>query len=305
MITDQATSQQSSVPMTDTIEGAQTSYPSQEKKEGEEKPEDIEFGKKFAALSRKERQLLNREKALSEKEKIYAQRDKTEGEKEAEFKAYLEKKTQFKSNPKALLDAYGLTYQQITDAVLQEDEPLTAERRVEMLEERLEREAKERQEQAEQKRQEEIAEAEAHIKRGIEDHLESNPDKYELISFHQSQDLVYDVMAEYYRLEGKPLSYEAACDEVEKHHEETFKKAQALKKFQRQPQEPQVESPQQDMAPSAPRQETRHVRTLTNENVASAPPVSRGPLLSDEESKRRSARLLEEAWARQKAAAKK
>lgn len=262
-----------------------------------QKPEDIEFGKRFAALSRREKLLLQKEKELSEK-------FKPDPEKEAELKSYLEKKALVKDGKlDAILEAYGINYQQLTEYMLQKDEPLTAEKRVELLEKKLEQEKKDREDSEERKRQEEIEEAKEHIKRGINHHLESNQDKYELINFHQSQDLVYDVMAEYFQLEGKPLSYEAACGEVEKYHEETFKKAAALKKFQTPPEKEESFSPK-DTYPAQPRYETRHVKTLTNENVASAAPIEKKPFLSDEESKRRSARLLEELWAKQKSAAK-
>jgi hypothetical protein len=273
------------------IETSNEGQPEGEKPVETAKPEqDPKFAARFAALTRRERQIQEREA------KIKAE--------ESEFRAWKKAKETAKINPVAYLEQSGLSYSEITEYLLNNGpKTMTVEEKLAALEERLEsdKKAQEEAKEAEKKAQEEasIQETIAKVKTGISNLVETEADAFELISAHGSdaQDLVFEVLVERWENLGEdksdffPIerSVKWGCEQVEKYLEnQATEKVLKLKKFS-----PKQEGESPGNVPSEPKTDTQ-TRTLTNRMTAS-PAVSssdKTEYLSDEESKRRAASLL-------------
>lgn len=188
-------------------------------------------------------------------------------------------------NPSAALKAAGITFEDLTNAILSEGDPKpedkgdVALREIEALkeEQRLEKERKQKElEEAEQSRIDRVVED---FKGRIAQAVDSEPDKFELVKANEAYGLVYDVVRAYFDKHGKILAPEDAATLVEDH---LWKKAQKLleaKKIK------QVVSQQPDKKATA--------KTLSNgvTNSPAAQVVSSGKL-SDTERLKRAAQHL-------------
>src|SRR5687767_14150950 len=101
--------------------------------------EDQEFSKKFAALAKRERLLRQKE------EQAKAQWDAVQRFEQA--------RKQAKSNPLGFLEEAGLSYQEITDYLLNDSKP-SPDAQIQALREQIEQERRERQEAEERKKAE-------------------------------------------------------------------------------------------------------------------------------------------------------
>lgn len=241
--------------------------------------QEVDFSNRFAALTKKERGITERERAVKAQEKAIA--DLTKARESA------------RTDPLALLEAHGLSYDDVTQFVLN-DRKLTEAQRLAILEERISKDETDRSAAAKEESKRQVAATIAEHKEAIKSFVDEGGDDYELTRVNDAYDLVYEVVRTHWDESGQILSIASAARAVEAHLEnEAREKVLKTKRFQ-----PKQEQPAADSA--APvvgdgQEPRRSPPTLTNRAVAGAPP----PLspedardLSDEDSKRRSAQML-------------
>lgn len=295
-------------PASDTViqEPKVTETPAKEK-------EQDRFAPKFAALSRKEKTLRDTEKTLKQKEAEVQAREKALIEREAQVKARNQLK---KEKPLQYLEEEGLTYDEITQAVLNNGE-IPAEKKQEhiiaalqsevsklnsKLEEREKKEldAKEEQERqsAEQKYSERIEGFKTEIKTFVDG---SGEETYELLKsglFNQATnpvEAIYDVILEHYETTkakssegvGEVLDVKQAADLLEQWLEKESEKIAKTKKFKSKlppPAEPKVE-------PKLEEVQSQSTKTLENAH-SSTVPNRQETKLTDEERIAKAANLI-------------
>lgn len=262
--------------------------PSAEAKPEAPAKQEIDFGTRFAALTKKERAVIERERAIKAQEREIAEWKKS--------------KEAAKLDPVAFLESHGLSYDQVTQFILN-DRKLTEGQRLAMLEERLKKEDEERAKAAKNAERAEVTQTITQHKAQIADFIAQGGDDFEVTRSYgeDGADLVFQVIEERYNATfdaetgvGEIIPIEVAARQVEDYLENLAReRVLKLKKFQ-----PKIEVVT-DAVPStppakgvAPEIAKRPAPTLTNAAVASIPPVDSRRDLSDEESKRLSASLL-------------
>lgn len=257
-----------------------------EQPQTEQQPqEDPDFVRRFNALARKEREMLQREQQIKERHQ--------------EFENYQKERAKLKDNPLDFLESNGWKFQDLADYVLNNNQA-TPETQVSRLQKRLddmeaERKAEiESREKAEQQAKNE--EQLTAFKNSIKETVSTKSEQYELVNEYGEYETVYDVIANYYNEHGVILDTDKAAAEVEKYLEDRLTKAANTQKFRRR------YSPiEQAIADAAERKEELRpqdtgLSTLTNESVSQAPaqPKDESGYLSEEESKAKSAEILRE-----------
>lgn len=188
---------------------------------------------KFAALAKRERynrMLIQKAKARE------AELMKREQAIQARERAWDE---EFRSSPLEALKKRNLTYQDITNAALNDGkfqpDVEIKEVRDEIQRLRQENEEKERKALEAQTRAQAQAEAEVvdAFKDNISKHIEQNTEKYELTKLYDGADLVFQTVEEYYGRTQKVLSIDEACSLVEQYLENELERtSKESKKFQ-------------------------------------------------------------------------
>lgn len=224
---------------------------------------------RFAALARKEADVYRKQQAVRAQQAELARQAE-------EIKAFNEAKRQAALNPMAALKQLGLTYEQITQFVLNDEKP-TPE--AEVLSVRQELEEFKRQTRDEQQRileaqraaaaqeQQQIVEA---FREEVKEYVGQHTDTYELTTLYNGENLVSDVIEEHFKQSGKLLTIPEAAKMVEDYFEDVTRKATATKKFAATQQK--VASPQAQTTATAP----KIGPTLSNDlsAVATAAPKS-------------------------------
>lgn len=268
---------------------AQEQSETQESEE-QKSSEDAKFASKFAALSRKEKDVRQREMELEQRaaelnrrlEEMEAKLSPKEEVKEPEIPLDL----RLRKDPIKTLEELGLSYERLTDIVLNEgkvpnDLKMDVMRREmedkyqKQLEDLRNEYLSDKQKAEEEKYQQVIQ----NYMGQIADFVNTNQEQYELIKANDSVDLVYNVIEEHYNETGRILDTKEAADHVEKYLEEEARKIMKLKKFQTtsESQEPVKEKSQSP--------------TLSN-TMSSQVSTNKEKFLSDEESKAAVAALL-------------
>lgn len=243
---------------------------------------DVDLSTRFAALTKRERVIVERERALKPLEK--------------DVSAWKQAQESAKLNPMALLEAHGLTYDAVTQFVLN-DRKLTPEQRIEAIE--AER-AKERELAAKAQKDKDSEQVTSVIdghKQAIREHVDQAGDTYELVRLNDAYDLVHTVVEEHFFEHGTILPVADAAKAVEDYLEgEARDKVLKSKKFAPKAETPPPPATPQAAAGGGDGPETRQpAPTLTHRAVSSAPPPAGADAhkdLSDEESKRRAAAML-------------
>lgn len=249
---------------------------------------------KIELLIRREQQALARERQVKEREAQF----------DAKMKAFEEREgrlNEFESNkkdPKKALGLLGLSYDEITQAHLNDGE-LPPQIEIKKLREEIEEykaaQSKEKDYEKERaldeaKKQAEAQESKAitEFKGNINQYLSDNSARYEYIAFEANQDLVFDVIDEHYNRTldaetgiGKVMSIKDAADKVEEHLEQKYAKAKELNKTKALwgaiPKEAQKQVAKEVKIPTPP-------RTLTNQlSATAASPLKSGKLITDQE----------------------
>ncbi len=185
----------------------------------EESNEDM-FAKRFAALSRREKQLLEEKNKAKEVESKWS-------EIEAAKKAGVMK----------LLEYHGLSIDDVINEALGEEnkpevDPVDKIRQeFEEYKQAQEDKLAEEQRKIEEENQNSIQKAIDNHKQAISSHISQNLDKYELINSQGEQELVWEVTEAHFDEYGEVLDIEQAADKVEEYLENKVKELLKLKKF--------------------------------------------------------------------------
>lgn len=250
-----------------------------------EKPaEDPDFSRKFAALSRKERQLLEREKQI--KAQISDPSYK-------EYEQWKQLKADPRRNAKTIVESLGVPlsdfYQDLTGLVLNDGKP-TVEQELAALRDQI---ANDKKSDAEAKATASQQRDEALIKQYQQNLLsvtDSDPDEFELIKAHAdegSYELAFQVALHLLQKEKVIPDPTRVCKMVEEHLLGRSKKLLALKKLSGGPTPQENASVPEKMVESkAPPAQSK---TLTNtmNAVAKTPLAKAEPNLMDPEVRRR------------------
>ena len=264
--------------MNDVVVNQEAAEPQEESNEFKdlEQPQDSEFDRKFAALSRKEKALRERELEL----------EKKFGSKEKELP--LERR--IRSNPLKALEELGLDYDKLTELALN-DGRLTPDMQMKLMREELENDYKEKFNSLEERinakeKMEEEAKYDA-VKQGfvgeIESFINENQSDFEYVAHNEATDVVYDVIEEHYNETGRILDIKEAVEAVESYLEEEAEKLLNLGK---------VKNRLTSMKDEYEQPQRQSQVTLSNAHSAQANERV-GRKLSDEESKREMARMLQ------------
>jgi hypothetical protein len=193
-----------------------------EAKPAVEPPKDEYISPRFAMLAKEEKRLQEERKRLMEQKK------------DPEFQEFLEYKklkSSAKQDPLALMEKFGLTYDELTDYVISGKH--TKDPSVRALEEKLEkmeREAKEREENAKKQLQEaQLQQFNEQIKAKC---LEK-ADDFELVNIWGAHNLVYSVIQEHYNKTEEVLPIDEAAKKVEAYLEKESEKYQGSKKLRK------------------------------------------------------------------------
>ena len=178
------------------------------------------FAKRFAALSRREKQLLEEKNKAKEVESKW-------GEIEEAKKAGVMK----------LLEYHGLSIDDVISEALGEEDDTEIDP-VDKIRQEFEAYKKEQEDKIteekrklEEENQNSIQKAIDNHKQAISSHISQNLDKYELINNQGEQDLVWEVTEAHFDEYGEVLSIEQAADKVEEYLENQVRDLLKLKKF--------------------------------------------------------------------------
>jgi len=257
------------IPQPTAAEVLQQEAPPQPESVVEERPKE-RASDKFAVLARKEAEIYRRQQAVRQQQAELARQAE-------EIKAFQEMKRSARLNPVEALKQLGLTYEEVTEYLMNDNKPTPS---AEVMSVKQELEEFKRQAAEEQRRfmEEQRSRAEAEQQEIVEqfheevsDYVAQHADTYELTSLYGGANLVWQVIEENFKQTQKLMSIPDAAKLVEEHYEELARKAQATKKFaatQQKAASPQV--PAQTQAP-------RLGPTLTNDLTASAANNSQRP----------------------------
>lgn len=246
-----------------------------------------QFSKKFAALSRREKEIRSKESEYEQKlADLEAKYNAIAPQKEeVQQKEELPLEYRLKRNPLQTLEEMGFGFEKLTELALN-DGKLPADMQMQLMREELEKDYQSKFEELESKlTNKEKAEEEAkydtvvnNFKDEIKQHVSADMEAYELINASESQELVFDIINEHYQETNRILPIEEAAQAVESHLLEEFEKFSKLKKL----------APKGAEEPTSPFEQSP---TLSND--LSAQSVNNGEKkLSDEESKARIAQLI-------------
>lgn len=268
-----------SAPPPAVIEAVATETPVVETAAPPAQVEDDNFAKKFAALSRKEKELRRVEEENKAIKDQYAD--------------YETAKKLAKANPDEFLKKFGVTYEELTEYYINgrpKVDPKVAE-----IEERLASFQKQAEEKEKKLQEENRNTAVSAYKTEIKSFVKSQGDKYEFINAAEAYDLVYQVTKEYFdehkdkvaKIEEAILSNDQAAEMVEKYLEqelEVYTKTSKLRSKFAQKADSKLETP-------AKIDVQNESKTLTNSMTSSATNTQSKPL-TREESLERAARLI-------------
>jgi len=225
---------------------------------------------RFALLARKEQDLLRKQQAVRQQQAQLARQAE-------ELRAFEQAKKQALLNPLDAIKQLGLTYEQITEFVLNDNKPTPNAEVMSVRQELEEFKRAQREEQEkllEQTREMQTREQQAIIesfREEVGEYVSQHVETYELTNLYGGANLVSDVIEEHFKQSGKLLTIPEAAKLVEEHYEDLARKAQQTKKFAVTQQK--VASTQAQTAAPAPRMGP----TLSNDlsaNVAAGVPKS-------------------------------
>lgn len=290
-----AFSEKQEVEASGNVESTDSEQPSEVEEVVEKKEEEDSFSTKFAALSRKEKAIREREVQLEQKfqaleERLAAaERQSQPVEPEAPAEEPLDQL--LRKNPLEALKKFGWDYEKLTQMTL-EDGKMPAEMQMQLMQDELERKYQSELEELrneitqdkEQRENEKYQQVINNFMTELNEFVDTNNDNYEFIKANDAVDLVYEVIEEHYEESGRVLDKKEAADLVEQYLEEEFRqkiaKTSKAKKFLA-PQE--VNEPVSEKRQSSP--------TLSNAHSATASPKAERKL-SEDESRAKAASLL-------------
>ena len=250
----------------------------------EQEGEDDQFSRKFAALSRREKDIRAKEAEYEYRMRELEERLQELQNPPEEPQAPIEER--LRRNPFETLEELGLGYDKLTELALN-DGQLTPEMQMKLMRDELENGYKSKFEELEarlsQKEEEEEYNKYESIENNFKQEIESfvnGKGEFELINANGASDLIYEVIEEHYNDTGRVLELDEAAKAVESYLEDELEKLMSLGKVK---------------SKFSPRQEQVFKRqpspTLSNAHSAQAYQRADRPL-SNEESVREAAKLI-------------
>jgi len=253
-------------------------------------PEKPDFSRQFAVIAKKERELRRREEHVKELETRIGDLEK--GNSQLGSLRELAR-----DNPAKILQELGISYDDLTQQVINEGNP-TAEQELKsentVLRERLEKLEsvyKERQEVEENQRMET---AQKQLVDNIQKFV-NDSDGYDLVQSKGAYDLVAELMRQHYIQTKEIMEYSRAAQVVEDYYESEGESYFGSKKMQdkwRAQLEPKAEEVEEATSEQAEQSTKTRPKTLSNEHAVQQTENSTG-LLSREQSLERIARMLD------------
>ena len=247
-------------------------------------PQD-DFSSKFAALSRKERDLLQRERAFKERESRLSKYEEVEKHKS--------------QNPMAVLETYGITFEQLLDHQLKETAS-PEDKKYNTLEETVRQLKAKLDEEEERKKQDGINKEIDTFRQSITKALDGDNETFALIKSTGSESAVFDAVRE--AIMQDPESYQTRADAealipqmaaaIEKQLEETLGKVKELPKVRRLLGIEEIAAKAVSDTQTQAKDIAAPEVTLTNKPAVPTGTQGTGRL-SQEESKRNAAKLLD------------
>lgn len=221
---------------------------------------DDKFAAKFAALGRKEKEIREREGRLKELEAKLQEQETTAGDK---YKGYDDFDSRLAKDPLGVLAEKGLTYEQLTQMVLDSDGKPGLDMRMGQLQKDIDNKYDTKLKElearlAERDKKDEDSAAEASLGEFMTQltTFVNDNEEYELIRANDSVDLVYTVIENHHTETGEVMTTKEAADAVENHLLEQAKKHLGLGK---------IKKLLEAQAPGAePKKEVQPSPTLTN-----------------------------------------
>ena len=214
---------------------AETEEESQEVQEvREQEGEDDQFSRKFAALSRREKDIRAKEAEYEYRMRELEERLQELQNPPEEPQAPIEER--LRRNPFETLEELGLGYDKLTELALN-DGQLTPEMQMKLMRDELENGYKSKFEELEarlsQKEEEEEYNKYESIDNNFKQEIESfvnGKNEFELINANEASDLVYEVIEEHYNDTGRVLELDEAAQAVESYLEDELEKLMSLGK---------------------------------------------------------------------------
>lgn len=259
-------------------------------------PKEDPMGKRFAALSRKERELLTERQAIAAEKAALAAEKESHGADKTKMQKLVSAVAAAKENPMAVLQEAGITYDQLTKYILN-DGKASPEDRIAELDQKIENERLERirseeaRELAKQKADDDyIVGMIDEYRKETEAHISSDPAAYELILAYDAQNEVFSLIRDHFAATGKVLSPEDAAKQVEADLEKTIDELIKLGKVQAKLKPPEPEPKKTE----PPKTNVRPVpKTLSTKHVSAPTPAPANASLSrDERLKRAMGKLV-------------
>lgn len=278
-------------PVSEVSEGAEGQAPEPQA----ETPKPGDGANRFAFLAKKEAALVRQRQELkAQMEAINSQKSELDKLRQ-EIESVKSRRSSYKTNPMSALEDAGLSYKEITDYILN-NQQISPEQKLAALEEKFESkiQAMERQREEERRLYEERAEQErlareqatiAEFKTEIGSYVSKHKDTYELTHLYDSSDLVYDTVEAYYDQSGKVLSIPEACDLVEKYLEKQVEKSLQTKKLSSRLTKSDTPPDVAQKSEPAPR------RSLNNQTYTSSTPTVVSPKVENDRMARAMAAL--------------
>ena len=177
---------------------------------------DDKFTDNFARIARRERALRQREGKLSELEKKlqeYEAREKLASE-----------------DPFAFLEKHNLDLDRLSRRLI--EDPISPEKKeLEEIKAKMSAWEKEKEEKLKKDKERQTNDSYNQAKQQLDAILEKDADKYELVRLQGAQDLVFQVIYEHHRVNGRWLQLDEAAAKVEEHLEKEVSKLLEAKKL--------------------------------------------------------------------------
>lgn len=184
----------------------------------------------FAALAKKEKRIITKQQELEAKNKELEDKLK-------KYEEFENKKKAARVNPLEYLQEAGLTYDELTQYILNGPKALEKDKATE-IEERLnsfiaqtEAEKKSQAEREAQLAKEQEERVIAQFKDSVKNHIKDKKDSYELINLYDATELVISTIEAHFEKTQQILDTDSACELVEKHLEDEIKKLANSNKF--------------------------------------------------------------------------
>lgn len=236
-----------------------------------------EFASKFAALNKREKTLQEREAKVKESEK--ASKEGTASLETLRGKA--------KANPLDALKELGLTYEQVTQYILDGKMAPPPDEKYLSLEQKIQKMEDDKKADETRAAEAKVAQATAAFKQDIEKFVTSNTEKYGLIGDAKATELVYQVVEQHYAKtkeegEARILSIEEACELVEKHLETEAEKWMSFPKIKAKLGKTSEKAPATPPSPTMKKEAETSV-TLTNGDSSTSQGVKQPAKNRDDE----------------------